>query len=90
MLSPPTGTVTFLFTDMEGKVLATSRIALHLYGEHEYAVPPLAVPDPAHLPEPEAVSQYEAVRLFIEHARADFAIWAFSRTPWRECCANRT
>src|SRR5215212_3946527 len=26
------------------KVLATSRATLHIYGEHEYAVPPLALP----------------------------------------------
>ena len=27
------------------KVLVTSREALHVYGEHEFPVPPLAVPD---------------------------------------------
>src|ERR671917_682009 len=44
------------------KVLATSRIPLGIYGEHEYAVTPLSVPDPEHLPDLGALSQYEAVR----------------------------
>ena len=52
------------------KVLATSRIPLGIYGEHEYAVPPLSAPDPKRLPPVEALSQYEAVRLFIERAEA--------------------
>ena len=52
------------------KVLATSRIPLRLYGEHEYAVPPLSVPDPRRLPPVAVLSQYEAVRLFIERAGA--------------------
>ena len=29
------------------KVLVTSRAALHVSGEHEFAVPPLALPGPA-------------------------------------------
>ena len=28
------------------KVLVTSRMTLHLYGEHEFGVPTLALPDP--------------------------------------------
>jgi predicted ATPase/class 3 adenylate cyclase len=52
------------------KVLVTSRIALKVYGEREYAVPPLALPDPTHLPPVERLTQYEAVRLFIERAQA--------------------
>ena len=52
------------------KVLATSRIPLGVYGEHEYAVPPLSVPDPKRLPDLGALSQFEAVRLFIERAGA--------------------
>ncbi|HEY3230832.1 MAG TPA: AAA family ATPase, partial [Roseiflexaceae bacterium] len=52
------------------KALATSREALHLYGEQDFPVPPLALPDRAHLPPLERLTQYEAVRLFIERARA--------------------
>ena len=51
-------------------VLATSRIPLHLSREHEYLVPPLSVPDPTHLPTVETLSQFEAVALFIERAKA--------------------
>lgn len=52
------------------KVLVTSRIALKVYGEREYAVPPLALPDLTRLPPVEHLTQYEAVRLFIERAQA--------------------
>ena len=52
------------------RVVATSRSLLHVYGEQEYPVPPLGVPDPAHLPTLEAMTQYEAVALFITRAMA--------------------
>src|SRR6266508_3297736 len=52
------------------KVLVTSREHLHLRGEQEVAVQPLALPDPAHLPALDQVSQYAAIALFIQHARA--------------------
>jgi predicted ATPase/class 3 adenylate cyclase len=52
------------------KVLATSRTLLRIYGEHEYAVRPLELPDPDHLPPIETLRQYEAIRLFIERAHA--------------------
>src|SRR5262249_43521956 len=50
------------------KLLATSREVLHLYGEHEYGVPPLALPDHAQLPPLGRLTQYDAVRLFVERA----------------------
>ncbi|MGH2500519.1 MAG: ATP-binding protein, partial [Candidatus Limnocylindria bacterium] len=59
------------------KVLVTTRTALRVSGEQEFPVPPLALPDVRHLPEASALSQYEAVRLFIERALAakpDFAV----------------
>ena len=52
------------------KVLVTSRTPLRLRGEHEFSVPPLALPDTRASWQPEALSQYEAVRLFIERARS--------------------
>jgi predicted ATPase/class 3 adenylate cyclase len=59
------------------KVLVSSRAVLHLYGEQEYPVPPLGLPDPRGHPGPEALSKYEAVQLFIERAvavRHDFQV----------------
>ena len=52
------------------KVVVTSRAVLHLRGEQEFDVPPLALPDPRHLPDLETLSQYEAVELFISRAQA--------------------
>jgi transcriptional regulator with XRE-family HTH domain len=52
------------------KVLVTSRVALRLQGEREYALRPLALPDPQRLPPPEHLAQHAAVALFLERARA--------------------
>jgi len=49
--------------------IVTSRAALHVYGEQEYPVPTLGVPDPAHLPPLEALIQVDGVALFVERAR---------------------
>ncbi|HYP21644.1 MAG TPA: adenylate/guanylate cyclase domain-containing protein, partial [Chloroflexia bacterium] len=51
------------------KVLVTSRQALHLRDEQEFPVPALGVPDLNHLPAAQALSQYEAVSLFVQRAR---------------------
>src|SRR3989440_10996126 len=50
------------------RVLVSSRIALRVSGEQEFPVPPLALPDLKALPGLAALSQFEAVRLFIERA----------------------
>jgi len=50
------------------KVLASSREALGVKGEVSYPVPSLSLPDVKHLPTIEQLSQYEAVRLFIDRA----------------------
>jgi predicted ATPase/class 3 adenylate cyclase len=59
------------------KVLVTSREGLHVRAEHAYAVPPLQLPEPKHLPDLVALCQYEAVALFIERAqtiKSDFQV----------------
>ncbi len=73
------------------KVLVTSRAALHISGEHEFPVPPLELPDPKHLPDLEALSQYEAVSLFIQRARAarpDFQVTNTNAPAVAELCAR--
>ena len=54
----------------ELKVLVTSRAALHLYGEQEYFVPPLALPEPTLIELPSELVQCESVALFVQQARA--------------------
>ena len=52
------------------KILATSREALRCSGEQTYGVLSLKIPDPKEEFTTEQLSQYEAVRLFIERALA--------------------
>ena len=50
------------------KILASSRESLGVAGEMAWRVPSLSMPDVNHLPAFEQLSQFEAVRLFIERA----------------------
>ena len=50
------------------KILVSSREALGVKGELAYPVPSLSLPDMRNLPIAEQLSQYEAVRLFIDRA----------------------
>lgn len=52
------------------RILATSRTPLRVRGEQEYAVEPLAVPDPARAPNVETVRAAPAVTLFVDRAQA--------------------
>jgi predicted ATPase/Tfp pilus assembly protein PilF len=73
------------------KVLATSRIRLGLYGEHELPVPPLSLPDPRETPPLEVLTQYEAVKLFVQRAkaaRADFELTDENAPTVAEICAR--
>jgi predicted ATPase/class 3 adenylate cyclase len=53
------------------RLLVTSREALHVRGEHQFAVPPLALPGVTlRQVSAEQVGRYEAIQLFLERARA--------------------
>jgi predicted ATPase len=61
------------------KLLITSREPLRVRGEQIVPVPPLKLPDPAHIPDLEQLVQIPAVALFVERAREarpDFALTA--------------
>jgi predicted ATPase/class 3 adenylate cyclase len=70
-------------------ILVTSRAALQLHDEHEYPVPPLALPDRRAAPRPAALSQYGAVALFVERALAikpDFTVTNANAPAIAEIC----
>jgi predicted ATPase/tRNA A-37 threonylcarbamoyl transferase component Bud32 len=52
------------------KVVVTSQAPLHVYGEYEFPVPPLVLPDPKSIPPLEVLSGLPAIELFIERAQA--------------------
>jgi non-specific serine/threonine protein kinase len=52
------------------KIMTSSRQLLQVYGEHDYPVPPLGLPEESRLPTVATVSQYDAVSLFIQRAKA--------------------
>lgn len=53
------------------KVVVTSQALLHIYGEHEFPVPPLPVPDAkSGTIAPESLLHFPAVALFLERAKA--------------------
>jgi predicted ATPase/class 3 adenylate cyclase len=54
----------------KAKVVVTSRIVLRTYGEQEFPVPPLGLPEPWVVAAAELASRSEAVRLFVERAKA--------------------
>lgn len=72
-------------------VLVTSRAPLHLRGEHEFPVPPLALPDARRQFTAETLSQFAAVALFIERALAvkpDFAVTNDNAPAVAEICSR--
>jgi predicted ATPase/class 3 adenylate cyclase len=73
------------------KVLVTSRVPLHLRGEHDFALVPLPLPERGRNPPLTMLTQYAAVALFVERASAaqsDFAVTASNAPAIAEICAR--
>ncbi len=71
------------------KILVTSREVLRLRAEHQFAVPPLALPDPRHLPDVRLLAHVPAVHLFIQRAQAiqsDFQLTMDNAATIAEIC----
>lgn len=73
------------------KVLATSRSPLRVYGEHEFLVPPLEVPQANQMHSLEALTRNPAVALFTQRAAAvkpDFKVTQENAPVIVEICAR--
>lgn len=73
------------------RLMCTSQAALRLYGEREYPVRPLALPDLGHLPSSEKLALFSSVKLFVETARATdprFALDATNAADIARICAR--
>lgn len=70
-------------------ILATSRSPMRIYGEVEYAVPPLSMPDPREVPPDAGIIRYPAVELFVARARSvrpDFGVTDENAAAVAEIC----
>jgi predicted ATPase/class 3 adenylate cyclase len=73
------------------RMLATSRVALHVAGEIDVPVQPLDLPDLAHPAPPEELARYAGVTLFVvraQAARPDFALNEHSTNAVAELCVR--
>lgn len=73
------------------KLLVTSRTPLHISGEQVLDVPPLAFPDPTHLPSLHELARTEAVTLFVQRARVhdpEFELTADNAPSVAAICAH--
>src|SRR5260221_480349 len=71
------------------KLLVTSREVLRLRGEHQFAVLPLALPDPRRIPDDRSLIHVPAVDLFLQRAqavRADFHLTPDNARAITEIC----
>jgi predicted ATPase/class 3 adenylate cyclase len=73
------------------KVLVTSREVLHVRAEHEFVMPPLALPDPAQLPNLVVLARFPSVALFLQRAQAvkpDFQLTMTNAPAVAEICVH--
>jgi len=73
------------------KFLVTSRAALHVSNEHEFPIPPLAVPDAKSLVSFNELSRFSAISLFVQRAIAvkpDFQLTEENAPVVAEICAR--
>ena len=64
--------------------IATSRIALRIYGEQECPVPPMTIPSRDGELDPAALASYEAVALFVQRAKAVRPEFALTKANARD------
>lgn len=73
------------------KMLVSSRIPLHVYGEKEYPVPPLSLPNLKKLPSVSDLSKFSAINLFVQRAqavKADFRLTSENAAAIAEICTK--
>ncbi len=73
------------------KILVTSRAVLHLYGEHEFEVLPLALPDLSQPAQARDSAPSAAIALFMERAQAvrpSFALTPENMLPVAQICIH--
>ena len=73
------------------KVAVTSQAPLHVYGEHEFPVPPLALPNLKAIPSLDVLSRLPAIALFVERAQAvkrEFALTQENAPAVAAICAR--
>jgi predicted ATPase/DNA-binding CsgD family transcriptional regulator len=71
------------------KLLVTSREVLHLRAEHQFSVPPLALPDRKRLPDEKALAHVAAVEMFVQRTqaiRSDFQLTTDNAATIAEIC----
>jgi predicted ATPase len=73
------------------KILVTSRAALRVQDENEFALPPLALPDRTAPLSPAAIGEYPAIALFVQRAAAvkpGFSLTSDNASAVSEICAR--